>query len=232
MRLTGTAENRIICLARQMRGLSRLFRLLSRLDLGQRAHDLRQLGLEGLFVFVATEFARHLAEAFDPGLSGGRVGWVSVGHGCGHQWREGNMAKEPYRRGRGKCVFCDGASGASLSREHVLPNWLRRLFPRSPSDTHTHGVVSWAAGEGDILSPPQVASTQRSGQAGTRKVRAVCKKCNNEWLSVMEQDTQPLLESLILGERRIIDLPEQPKLAAWVAKTVMTAEFIELIQIR
>jgi hypothetical protein len=48
----------------------------------------------------------------------------------------------------------------------------------------------------------------------------------------MEQDTQPLLESLILGERRIIDLPEQPKLAAWVAKTVMTAEFIELIQIR
>ena len=70
-------KNRIICLACQMRGLSRL---LPWFDLRQRTHDLGQLGLEGGFVLIAAKSARHLAEAFDLGLIGG-VGRFAVGHG-------------------------------------------------------------------------------------------------------------------------------------------------------
>ncbi len=135
-------------------------------------------------------------------------------------------------RAQGRCVFCDGASGVSLSREHVFPDWLRQLFPRSPTDTHTHGVVNWASMDvPDVLSRRMAATRQRQGQASTRKVRVVCKKCNNEWLSALEARTKPLLMELITGAQRNIGAAEQSALAVWAAKTIMTAEFIERTKI-
>lgn len=125
-----------------------------------------------------------------------------------------------------KCIFCDGASGASLTKEHVLPGWLRELYPRSPTDTHTHGTITWP----DLWHrsyPPAADQRRRQGQASTRKVRVVCEKCNNEWLALLEKRTKPLLLALARGVRMEIGPEEQLQLATWTAKTVMTAEFLE-----
>ena len=127
---------------------------------------------------------------------------------------------------RKRCIFCEGASGTSISKEHVLPDWLRELFPRSPSDTHTMGVVNWVELETGGLAPATSTHT-RQGQASTRKVRFVCEKCNHGWLSTMEERTKPLLKRLVVGDRTYLSIIEQSALATWAVKTVMTAEFIE-----
>ena len=92
-----------------------------------------------------------------------------------------------------KCIFCNGASGTRLTKEHIFPDWLRRLFPRSPTDTHTHGHTSWKGLQ------PVTSLTKKQGQAGSRRVKVVCQKCNNEWLSGLEKRTKPLLLMLIHG---------------------------------
>ena len=51
--------------------------------------------------------------------------------------------RPPFLRGRTLCIFCEGASGASISHEHVLPDWLNEVFPRDPATVHTLGTTSW-----------------------------------------------------------------------------------------
>jgi hypothetical protein len=122
------------------------------------------------------------------------------------------------------CIFCGGASGASVSKEHVFPDWLCQLFPRSAQDTHTHGITNWI---GLRLDTPVTARRQRQGRVTTRKVRVVCKKCNNEWLSSLETSAKPLLCALLRGAQFALGPEEQLLLATWMAKTCMTAEFID-----
>lgn len=124
-------------------------------------------------------------------------------------------------RPKTKCIFCDSASGARLTKEHVFPDWLRQLFPRSPNDSHTRGQASWAGLE------PTTAVTKGQGQAGSRRVKVVCKDCNNGWLSNMENQIKPLLMRLIRGEPCVLDTHAQRTLAAWAAKTAMVGEFVQ-----
>src|SRR5260221_10532881 len=139
------------------------------------------------------------------------------------------MARPPRRKNLkppGNCIFCSGASGSSLSKEHVLPNWLRVLFPRNPADTHTHGITSWVELSPGGLTPVTVRR-KKQGQASTKRVRVVCERCNNGWLSQLETRTKPLLFRLIRAERVVLGSDEQSLLAVWAAKTIMTAEFVE-----
>jgi hypothetical protein len=120
-----------------------------------------------------------------------------------------------------KCIFCNGASGTRLTKEHIFPDWLRQFFPRSPTDTHTHGLTSWKGLE------PVTARTKKQGQAGSRRVKVVCQECNNEWLSGLEKRAKPLLIMLIRGMPFTLNADAQRLLAVWAAKTVMTAEFVD-----
>src|SRR6516164_7709944 len=88
--------------------------------------------------------------------------------------------RPPFLRGRTLCIFCEGASGASISHEHVLPDWLNEVFPRDPATVHTLGTTSWVG-----LSPgaPVTKRYRKRGHVTTRQVRVVCEKCNNGWLS-------------------------------------------------
>jgi hypothetical protein len=127
------------------------------------------------------------------------------------------------RRAPGRCIFC---GGFGLTKEHVLPDWLRSIFPRLPTDMHTVGTVDW------IHLPtvgviPLPSRRQRQGQAGSRKVKVVCKGCNTGWLSTMEEATKPILSPLVQGTAGMLKAAEQRALAAWIAKTTMTSEFLE-----
>jgi hypothetical protein len=126
------------------------------------------------------------------------------------------------RRAPGRCVFC-GEFG--LTKEHVLPDWLRSIFPRSPTDTHTVGNVDWVHLP-TVGVIPLPSRRLRQGQAGSRKVKVVCKGCNTGWLSVMEESTKPILSSLVQGTAGVLTNTRQRALAAWIAKTTMTAEFL------
>jgi hypothetical protein len=67
----------------------------------------------------------------------------------------------------------------------------------------------------------------RQGHSGTRKIRHVCKTCNETWLSnQIETIAQPFLISLINGDQTEINTAMQRILATWAAKTAMTAEYL------
>jgi hypothetical protein len=52
-------------------------------------------------------------------------------------------------------------------------------------------------------------------------------KCNNEWLSDLEQRAKPLLLMLIRGMPFTLGADAQGLLATWAAKTIMVAEFLK-----
>jgi hypothetical protein len=123
------------------------------------------------------------------------------------------------RRAPGRCIFC-GAFG--LTKEHVLPDWLRSIFPRLPTDTHTVGTVDWVhLPTAGIMPLP--SRRLRQGQAGSRKVKVVCKGCNTGWLSVMEESTKPILGSLVQGTAGVLTNTQQRALAAWIYECLLAS---------
>lgn len=119
----------------------------------------------------------------------------------------------------GRCIFC---GGFGLSKEHVLPDWLRQIFPRLPTDTHTWDILQDAH-----TAAPSMRRIRGQGQLGSKKVRVVCKKCNSGWLSTMEDETKGDLSPIVSpGFAHLLSVEAQQQLAAWIAKTTMTAEFL------
>jgi hypothetical protein len=99
-----------------------------------------------------------------------------------------------------RCPFCNLYDPTD---EHVYPQWLSRELTSI----------------GELVDP--------SGEHGPRKVHKldttapVCADCNHRWLSVLENDTKPILAPMVRGENRRL-LPEQQRLiAAWAAKTAL-----------
>jgi hypothetical protein len=115
---------------------------------------------------------------------------------------------------RGKCIF-SGEFG--VTKEHLFADWLRELFPRTASDTHTFGRRDWAI---------QTAFDQRvhQGHSGSRKVRKVCARCNNGWISVIDDAARRAITPLIQGTPTLVTQAMQRAIAAWFAKISMVGD--------
>jgi hypothetical protein len=73
------------------------------------------------------------------------------------------------------CIFCDNNSG---SREHLWPLWIHERKDFEP--------LKSKRGDLEILIPnPKLV------------VKAVCKKCNNGWMSDLEGVSIPLIGSMM-----------------------------------
>lgn len=108
-----------------------------------------------------------------------------------------------------QCVFC-GASGP-MTREHVWPDWLSRTgFSNEPTVIESGSLNRLPA----KLGPMRPLSTT---------VKAVCDKCNNGWMSRLEQVIKPVLTPIISGQRTLIEEPALARLALWALKTAVVA---------
>jgi hypothetical protein len=114
------------------------------------------------------------------------------------------------------CVFC---GGKPLSREHVVPEWARRLVAVDAPVTSTRDILGR---EGRF----------RDGWATGRSlevvVRKVCRACNNGWMADLERRAAPLLAPMIASpsatgrlSARDIDL-----ISVWITKTVLVADLV------
>ena len=99
------------------------------------------------------------------------------------------------------CAFCD--SNGSLTREHVWPDWYsREIQARGVTLTASSSVVKNRI---EVTVP-------------------VCATCNNGWMSVLENDTKPLLLSMMNAPARnnpsiCLSPADQTRLATWAVKT-------------
>jgi hypothetical protein len=107
------------------------------------------------------------------------------------------------------CVFC-GAT--PLTKEHVLPQWLRDALGVSQLR------VRYIRHTRDTLR-------HHDGPAFLEQVRVVCATCNNGWMNDLEESVRQFLPTLITGRQVLIEEAEQRALARWSLKTMLMYQY-------
>jgi hypothetical protein len=117
-------------------------------------------------------------------------------------------------------MFCGSTTG--LSREHVFPQWIERLFPDHERDFIRLGVTL----EGDEREHT------RPGRGIDFVTKEICPACNNGWMAELESAAKPIIEPLILDQPRGLDPTEQHIVATWGTKTVLTIQGVNFNEYR
>jgi len=114
------------------------------------------------------------------------------------------------------CLFCGEDLSRGRSQEHVFPQWLLdELGIRAQQVSAIHVFQP-----DDPASEPEVLSERSLTLDNVREGR-VCARCNNGWMSDLENGCKGVLLDLIHGRRQPAQLSETERLpiARWAAKT-------------
>lgn len=123
-----------------------------------------------------------------------------------------------------KCIFC--GDGNNISKEHYWPRWLREYVSIDGKYTYHNGSI----GQIPVPGIPEhgfelVNPTRRTGDPYSQRLQVVCKSCNNNWMSQLQDAAKPLLIPHINGEWPDKNSADQQKLAAWAVMFTMVFEF-------
>jgi hypothetical protein len=116
-----------------------------------------------------------------------------------------------------RCIFCDGLG---LTKEHMWANWLRSYIPREMEEHRIGSALVWPTESKETVE-------RRTGDPHSRKIRCVCRACNNGWMSRLQQDAKPYFIPLLTGQSTALHKRAQTLLAGWTAMMVMVAEHID-----
>src|SRR5260370_830069 len=114
------------------------------------------------------------------------------------------------------CLFCGEDLSSGRSREHVFPQWL--LDELNIRAEQVSAVHVFKTEEPD--SEPEVLSERSLTLENIHEGR-ICARCNNGWMSDLENSCKGVLLDLIHGRRQPAQLSETECLpiARWAAKT-------------
>jgi len=109
--------------------------------------------------------------------------------------------KSPPASGNRSCRVCDRplSAGGGKSREHVIPNWMQKHFGLTGRRISYSPMESSDIPRSMQLTPFAPEHLQRSHNYGSMLLGAVCKNCNNGWMSDIEGKAKADLISLIDG---------------------------------
>jgi hypothetical protein len=92
-----------------------------------------------------------------------------------------------------ECAFC--SETANLSLEHIIPQWVEKLFPGESKVKYNDGKGRTAEWKTDKID---------------WKARVVCSTCNSGWMSDLEsQHAMPVLTPLITGKSLNIAITQE-----------------------
>jgi hypothetical protein len=118
----------------------------------------------------------------------------------------------------GKCIFC---GGGNLSKEHFWPDWASALLPRYDNNRQIEQRFTFTE-KTKLEAPPETRS--RPGHTWTKKIRVVCRSCNNGWMSVLETAAKPVLIPLIVTRHHTLTADAKRVLSQWIALKIMVGE--------
>jgi hypothetical protein len=72
---------------------------------------------------------------------------------------------------------------------------------------------------------------KRSGDLRSRRLRIVCKACNNGWMAKLQERAKPYLLPLVRGEITVLDERAQAIVSAWITMFSMVAEHFDLAKV-
>lgn len=103
------------------------------------------------------------------------------------------------------CVFC---GGTPLTKEHVLPRWLKVAFDPT---VRRHRYIRLSVDAVRHHDAPPL----------NEQVKVVCSDCNSGWMNQLEENVRYFLPGLIRGNLCTLDAEAQRALAAWSLKTML-----------
>lgn len=113
------------------------------------------------------------------------------------------------------CIFCGAKS--HLTNEHVTPKYLGRLLRTSVPNHEFRKTVIDPKGS-------HLVAERRSGDPVSRRVKCVCGDCNGGWMKDLVDQSKPIVERLVKGEKCRISPEEQKVIAAWISIAVIVSE--------
>jgi hypothetical protein len=119
------------------------------------------------------------------------------------------------------CIFC-GKLG-SISKEHFWPEWLESYLPKQAENAY---VSELHVAEGKVPKRLQ-DRMERQGSVTTKKIRVVCKNCNNGWMSRLEESAKMIMRPVLEGHSYTLAKTEIQTLACWVAVKTIVGEHAE-----
>lgn len=105
------------------------------------------------------------------------------------------------------------------------------LFPLDAMNSRNGMATGGFAPDGDKYKFSVRHNKLRQGSIFTKKLRVVCgkrddtTKCNNTWMSGIEEAAKPYLIPLFKGEKIILNRQQQLSVAAWIAIKTVIAEY-------
>lgn len=118
-----------------------------------------------------------------------------------------------------KCIFCDTLG--NISKEHFWPEWLAPYISEANTSRHISVLLEAEGKEPQKLN----RSSERDGNVLTKKIRIVCKTCNNGWMSQIESAVKPILIALINRSNLVLSSEDTKILALWVSLKTIVGEY-------
>lgn len=143
--------------------------------------------------------------------------------------------KQAQQKPQGQCIFCQGHG---MTKQHIWPNWMSHAdIPyrqEALAATANHQLLYGSRLIFDtsktnnelIVHQPNVIN--RKGSILTRKLRMVCQKCNNQWMSVIEDKSKNIILELQSHKPTVLSESEQYDLAAWITLMTIICEFTDI----
>jgi hypothetical protein len=115
-------------------------------------------------------------------------------------------------------MFC-GKNDSRPSQEDVFARWIARQFSGRKKQRFR---VNGASGSGPL--EPIMPDTE--GNLGLLTL-APCRRCNNGWMSVLENEVSKIMKPLIAGKSAALSVEDRITITRWAVKTAMTYNYRE-----
>jgi len=112
------------------------------------------------------------------------------------------------------CIFC---GKTPTTREHIFPQWVSRLLVKSPRGFPSKNRMILRSGSGE--------HTWQSHEPINFVAKCVCADCNGGWMHDIEQSAQPVLTSMIMGQRTTLDAEAQGVVATWIGLKAIVGRY-------
>jgi hypothetical protein len=107
-----------------------------------------------------------------------------------------------------------------MSGEHLWSDWMGPFIPKGAHDSH---IETWDTF--NVLEPTGPTDLRkRHGHATTRKLRRVCRACNNGWMNHVDDLGKPHLLPMMSGQNVYLDATAQRDVANWITLKCMVFE--------
>jgi hypothetical protein len=139
-----------------------------------------------------------------------------------------NKPRRKHLKPPGSCIFC-GSPG--LTQEHIFSEWMHPFFPLDARYSRNGVMTSGFVPVGDKYKYSVQQNMLRQGSIFTKKLKVVCgkrddtTKCNNTWMSGIEEAAKPYLIPLFRGEQITLNRQQQLSVVAWIALKTVIAEY-------